>query len=145
MTPRNGSDANRDPAVGPPLVSTPKQRGGVTGKGFMPGRSGNPNGRARGDGLMRKLLLESFQQNEAQAMAALARRWSSPKFVQDMVELLAKLEGEFGKEVQRGQGARVIILDNRGPVPLDPATFRAAGEKRALETRAPQSEGGSRF
>ena len=32
-------------------------------------------------------------------MAALARRWGSPKDVQDMIELLAKLEGELGKEV----------------------------------------------
>jgi len=29
--------------------TTPKQRGGVTGKGFLPGQSGNPGGRPRGE------------------------------------------------------------------------------------------------
>lgn len=31
--------------------TTPKQLGGVTGKGFMPGVSGNPNGRPPGSGI----------------------------------------------------------------------------------------------
>jgi hypothetical protein len=35
------------------LKTTPKQRGGVTGKGFLPGQSGNPGGRPRSE---RKLL-----------------------------------------------------------------------------------------
>jgi hypothetical protein len=30
------------------LKTTPKQRGGVTGKGFQPGASGNPGGRPKG-------------------------------------------------------------------------------------------------
>lgn len=32
---------------GHPLKTTKKQRGGVTGKGFMPGKSGNPGGRPK--------------------------------------------------------------------------------------------------
>lgn len=40
---------------------------------------------------MRERLLESFQQNEAAAMAAMARRWGNPRYVLDMWELLAKL------------------------------------------------------
>jgi hypothetical protein len=36
-----------------PLKTTKKQPGGVTGKGFLPGRSGNPGGRPRSE---RKLL-----------------------------------------------------------------------------------------
>jgi len=32
-------------------------------------------------------------------MAALARRWGSPKHVQDMLELLARLGGELSKDV----------------------------------------------
>jgi hypothetical protein len=35
---------------------------------------------------MRKRLLESFQQNEAAAMVAMARRWGNPRSVQDMWE-----------------------------------------------------------
>lgn len=30
------------------MRTTPKQRGGVTGKGFQPGESGNPGGRPKG-------------------------------------------------------------------------------------------------
>lgn len=47
---------------------------------------------------MRRRLRQSFEENEAQAMAALARRWGSTKHVHDMVELLAKLEGELNKD-----------------------------------------------
>ena len=36
-------------ATAPPLRSTAKQRGGVTGKGFLPGVSGNPSGRPKSE------------------------------------------------------------------------------------------------
>jgi hypothetical protein len=99
----------------------------VTGKGFLSGASGNPNGRPRGDALMRRKLLQSFKANQKEAMAAMARRWASPKYVQDMWELLAKLEGEFSKETGEGpRGVSVILLRNEAPLPLDPETFRAA-------------------
>jgi hypothetical protein len=39
------------------LGSTPKQRGGITGKGFLPGVSGNPSGRPKGE---RRLLMELY-------------------------------------------------------------------------------------
>jgi hypothetical protein len=78
-------------------------------------------------------------------MAAMARRWASPKYVPDM--LPAKLEGEFSKETGEGpRGVSVILLRNEAPSPLDPETFRAAVARAgALETRAPHPEGGSRF
>jgi hypothetical protein len=129
VTARNGSD-------GGPLGSTPKQRGGVTGKGFVPGVSGNPAGRARGDGLMRRKLMQSFKANQKEALAALARRWGNPRYVQDMWELLAKLEGELSKDAAAtGSGIRVIVLNNTGPHPLDPAVFREAAAKRVLLER----------
>jgi hypothetical protein len=44
---RTGTSANTidDPDVD---NTTQKQRGGITGKGFLPGKSGNPDGRPRG-------------------------------------------------------------------------------------------------
>ena len=111
-----------------------EKRGGITGKGFIPGRSGNAGGRPGGEALMRKRLRKSLEENEAQATAALARRWGSTKYVQDMVELLAKLEGEMRKEAGEGaRGVAVIILSNQGASPLDPETFRAAARQKALE------------
>ena len=98
---------------------------------FKPGQSGNLAGRPQGDGLMRKRLMKSFL---ASAMAAMARRWASVKHVQDMWELLAKLEGEMTKDSGEGaRGVSVIILANQGASPLDPETFRAAARQKALE------------
>ena len=129
---RDGAERVRRGALG----STPKQRGGVTGKGFVPGVSGNPAGRARGDGLMRRKLMQSFKANQKEALAALARRWGNPRYVQDMWELLAKLEGELSKDAAAtGSGIRVIVLNNTGPHPLDPAVFREAAAKRVLLER----------
>jgi hypothetical protein len=81
---------------------------------------------------MRKRLLESFQQNEAAAMAAMARRWGNPRTVQDMWELLAKLEGELGKDVANGEarGIQVILVTTDGVHRLDPDAFRATAAKR---------------
>jgi hypothetical protein len=81
---------------------------------------------------MRKRLLESFHQNEAAAMAAMARRWGNPRYVQDMWELLAKLEGELSKDVANGeaQGIQVILVTTDGVHRLDPDAFRAAAAKR---------------
>ena len=104
---------------------------------YKPGESGNLNGRPQGDGLMRKRLMKSFLANEKQAMAAMARRWGSTKHVQDMWELLAKLEGEMTKEAGDGaRGVSVIILQNQGASPLDPEVFRDATRRKALEARA---------
>jgi hypothetical protein len=71
--------------------------------------------------------MQSFKANQKQALAAMARRWGNPRYVQDMWELLAKLEGELSKEAAEGpRGVSVIILKNDGALPLDPETFRAA-------------------
>jgi hypothetical protein len=105
---------------------------------YKPGQSGNLAGRPQGDGLMRKRLMKSFLANEKAAMAAMARRWGSVKHVQDMWELLAKLEGEMTKEAGEGaRGVAVIILANQGASPLDPEVFREAARRKALEAREP--------
>jgi hypothetical protein len=38
-----------------------KQRGGITGRGFVPGKSGNPTGRPRTQGLVRALLAKVLE------------------------------------------------------------------------------------
>ena len=111
---------------------------------FKPGISGNLAGRPKGDALIRRCLRKSFEENESQA--ALARRWGSTKHVQDMVELLARLEGELTKEAgEATRGIEVLILNNGGATPLDPEVFRDAARRKALEARAsgPSSEDGA--
>ena len=105
---------------------------------FKPGTSGNPSGRPAGDSLMRKRLMTSFLANEKEAMAAMARRWASTRHVQDMWELLAKLEGELRKDAaENARGVSLIILNNQGPGRLDPEVFREAARRKALQGRAP--------
>jgi hypothetical protein len=108
---------------------------------FKPGTSGNPSGRPAGDGLMRKRLMRSFLSNEPQAMAAMARRWASTRYVQDMWELLAKLEGEMTKDAAEGaRGISVIFFNNHGKRRLDPEVFREAARRKALEEPAPRPD-----
>jgi len=46
---------------------------------------------------MRQVLLSTLMLGEKETEAALRRRWTSTRHVQDMVELLAKLEAESTK------------------------------------------------
>jgi hypothetical protein len=95
---------------------------------------------------MRKRLMKSFLANEKQAMAAMARRWASTRYVQDMWELLAKLEGELSKDAgENAHRVGVIVLNKTGKRPLGPELFREAARRKALEARAsgPSSEDGA--
>jgi hypothetical protein len=84
---------------------------------------------------MRKRLKESFLANEEAALAAMARRWASTKHVQDMWELLARLEGELSKDAAAGaRGISVIFVNNTGRRELGPGDVpggRAAEGPRA--------------
>ena len=142
MRSQSGGDPRGETAARDPLRATPKQRGGVTGKGFLPGRSGNEGGRPAGDGLMRKRLLESFRQNEAQAMAAMARRWGNPKYVQDMIELLARLQGELNKEAGDGERARGSHhFGQQRPSPAQPSGVPRGGDEAGARATPTPSRG----
>lgn len=134
MKTRNG---NGPGAATAPATGISGENSGLANlKPFKPGESGNRAGRPRGDALMRRKLMQSFKANQNEAMAAMARRWGNPRYVQDMWELLAKLEGELSKEAASGGGGvQVILLNNTGPHPLDPEVFRAAAAKRVLLER----------
>jgi hypothetical protein len=61
------------------------------------------------------------------------RRLESVKYVQDVLELLAKLEGEMSKDAADNPNRiSVILLNNQGDQPLDPETFRAAAMRRGI-------------
>jgi len=112
--------------------------GGNTGRNtenlappWTPGQSGPPSGRPQGDARMRRLMLKTLEMSNKEAIAALCRRWRSTKHVQDMVELLARLEGEMNKDGHAdSRGISLLILNNQGPQPLAPEAFREAVLKR---------------
>ncbi len=112
-------------------------------KPFKPGVSGNWSGRPAGDGLVRKLILEAFRKSRADAVRAIQMRLKNPKYVQDVLELLARLQGELSKQgAEAGRGVvDVILLNNQGSEPLDPETFRQRVlEQRGLEMRSSRPE-----
>lgn len=95
---------------------------------------------------MRRRLRQSFEENEAQAMAAMARRWASTRHVQDMWELLARLEGELRKDAaENPRGVSLIILNNQGRGRLDPEVFREAARRKVLEERPSSVPGSERL
>lgn len=100
---------------------------------WKPGESGNPSGRVAGDAKMRKLMDETLEMSRDRAIKALCARWASVKYVQDMAELKAKLDGELLKDTEGGRGVAILILNNQGAQPLDPETFRAAALARMHE------------
>ncbi len=78
-------------------------------------------------------MLKTLEMSNKEAIAALCRRWRSTKHVQDMVELLARLEGEMNKDGHAdSRGISLLILNNQGAEPLDPETFRAAAMRRGI-------------
>jgi hypothetical protein len=86
---------------------------------------------------MRGLMAESFNLSRKEALAAMRRRWSSTRHVQDMVELFARLEGELTKDTVEGAGRiQVLLLNNTGAHPLDPEVFREAARRKVLDERA---------
>jgi hypothetical protein len=94
------------------LQTTEKQRGGVTGRGFLPGQSGNPSGRPRSE---KKLLEQMYGENGQQLYRDLdAIRQSSktaPKLkVQIARFLIERLHGRPQQHVEVDGGASLLEL-----------------------------------
>ena len=103
------------------------------GHRFRPGLSGNYSGRPAGDGVVRKLILEAFRQSPTKALEAIRRRLENPKYVQDVLELLARLQGEFAKETA-DEARRISVIVIRGDGAISPEEFRRSADARmALE------------
>ena len=109
--------------------ATGKQRGGVTGKGFLPGESGNPNGRprtAKFSEAVRRLAAESGAEPDGQTGAERLAQHCFKKGLQGSARHLAlfleysegrpkqgvELSGRFGTSGYRsGEEIRAEIAD----------------------------------
>jgi hypothetical protein len=95
-----------------PLKTTEKQRGGVTGRGFLPGQSGNPGGRPRSE---KKLLERMYGENGEQLYRDLDVIRLSPKThpklkVQIARFLIERLHGRPQTRVEVEGGASLVEL-----------------------------------
>jgi hypothetical protein len=100
----------RTSATAAPLTTTTKQRGGVTGRGFLPGQSGNPGGRPRSE---RKVLEarygEAGEKLYAELHALLADRNTPPKLKAHILcFLIERLHGRAQQRVEVDAGLSIL-------------------------------------
>lgn len=85
-------------------ISTEKQRGGITGKGFTPGVSGNPLGRPKGS-ISIKDKIRQYLEEHPEAMPEIVGH-----FVHDNRELMWQmLEGRPAQKLQGDADAPLVV------------------------------------
>jgi hypothetical protein len=107
--PHSQSHATRADA---PLKTTGKQRGGVTGRGFQPGQSGNPGGRPRSE---RKLLERLYGEDGEKIYARLELLRHHPKTPAKLKAqidffLIERLHGRAQQRVEVGGDSSLVEL-----------------------------------
>ena len=100
------------PTPKPSLKTTAKQPGGVTGRGFMPGQSGNPGGRPRSE---RKLLERTFGESGEklylELQTLLNDRTTAKKLRADIAMfLIERLHGKAPQSVEVDAGGDLVGL-----------------------------------
>lgn len=90
---------------------TTKKLGGSTGKGFMPGKSGNPSGRPKSKPFtdaLSKIFTEAECLAVAKALAKKARKGSLAHFQ----EAANRIEGPVQREAEQlGSGSFHVVID----------------------------------
>ena len=78
----NSTETTPPPDVGLQRNSNGKSPGGITGKGFRPGQSGNPSGKRKGSVSLAAALARSLTRKDAEAICrkliSLAKRGDVP-------------------------------------------------------------------
>jgi hypothetical protein len=110
-----------------------KMLGGITGKGFMPGESGNPGGRAKGRTVLSRVreILEDEAEGQAVAVAYVgAMKCGS---FQHLKEVIDREEGKVPDRVANADGSNLEQYD-LSRLSLDELlTIRAAQQKAAVQ------------
>jgi len=104
--------AGRTPNTVTALRTTHKQRGGVTGKGFVPGQSGNPGGRPKSE---RAYLATVYGEDSHKVYQRLERLRADPKTPRKLQAeidfFIERLHGRAQQRVELGgnDGGPVVI------------------------------------
>ena len=93
-----------------PLKTTAKQRGGVTGRGFLPGQSGNPGGRPRSE---RALLTRLYGEEGEKVYERLEALRTHPKTLAKLKAqidffIIERLHGRAQQRVEVEGGASLL-------------------------------------
>ena len=94
--------------VGEQRENNGKMLGGITGKGFMPGQSGNPKGRPRGTGLTDRLRAIVEADNAAEELMQAGYNAAKKGDFRFWQEILNRLEGKVPD--------RLVGDDNEAPL-----------------------------
>lgn len=94
------------------MKTTAKQRGGVTGKGFMPGVSGNPGGRPRSE---RALLEKMYGEDGAavyQRLEVLRKDPDTSARLKAQIDffIIERLHGRVQQRIEVEGGASLVEL-----------------------------------
>jgi len=123
------------------LRTTPKQRGGVTGKGFLPGHSGNAGGRPKGSQTyaIRTLVAEALNDPNVwrEAVERYRETLKTRKTVISGLEFAARVNREIGLGSNDEVPGRVTIIFESN---IRPGALRRAHEaqlNKGAETDPP--------
>lgn len=97
--------------------ATPKKIGGVTGKGFQPGQSGNPGGKGLEREQLRRYILETHGKDAIDGIAQMARSAKSEK-----VKLAARV---WLAEQSVGRALVAVSGEDGKPLKVDVGLFEA--------------------
>jgi hypothetical protein len=111
---------------GAPLRTTEKQRGGVTGKGFLPGQSGNPGGRPRSERKLLERMYEEDGEKVYQRLERLRNHADTPARLKAQIDffIIERLHGRVHQRVELGGNTELLDL-------LTAAAARAGAERES--------------
>jgi hypothetical protein len=114
MNARTDKNARKRPTGGPPrtLRTARKQRGGVTGRGFLPGQSGNPGGRPKSERTLLRRMYGDAGEQVYERLEALRSHAKTPAKLKAQIDffLIERLHGRAQQHVEVEGGAHLVDL-----------------------------------